>query len=345
VSAPEEGVAGALSPRSSQIRRGLAFGVRLAIAIAVLAWLIHALGGTETLLEHLLALPVTTLVAVLLVNTLDRLLMAYKWLRLLRTTDEALSVLEATKIYCASMVWGMFLPATVGADAVRVVSVHRRGVAASRAVASILVERALGFLASLLLALVGLAVVATLGEPPPMMLAVMAGVAAVLLAGAVLVGALLSDRAFGWLDARAYGPLARFRGVGVVRRVHQSYRSFREHPAELRVFFALSLVEQLVPAVSIWLLVIAFGDAPSVLYVAAAVAIAYVVARVPVSLGGIGVLEGSLIFLLVLGGMSGEHALAVSVAARLLEVASWLPWWGALIVAEGTPRPPPAARL
>jgi len=325
-------------------QRSAWFLLRGAITVAVLSWLVSTLGGARTLASQLLALPALTVLAVLVVNTIDRLLMAYKWLRLLRAAGEDLTLLGATQIYCASMVWGMFLPATVGADAVRVVCARRRGVGGSTGVASILVERALGFLASLLLGLAGLAVIASLRELPAALEPAVWGGALLFAGGALLLGLSLSERTFTWLDDRLYKPLSERTGIGTLRRVHESYRAFRRHRGELRLFFGLSLLEQLVPALSVWLLAVALGDPPSPLYLAAAVAISYVVARVPISFGGIGILEGVLVFLLVLGGMSGERALAVSVASRIIEVLSWLPWWITFVAATGNPRPPREAR-
>ena len=55
------------------------------------------------------------------------------------------------KIYCASTIWGMFLPATVAADAIRAVSMTHAGVDSHEVIASIIIERTIGFLAVLLL--------------------------------------------------------------------------------------------------------------------------------------------------------------------------------------------------
>ena len=329
-----------MSPERAGWRRPLFLGLRLAVTVFVLVWLVRELGGLDTLAAQLLAVPAPVVVAVLVVNTLDRLLMTYKWLRLLRVRGEDLPLLQATRIYCAAMVWGMFLPATVGADAVRTLCVRREGVGGSDVVATILVERALGFLASLLLGLAGLLAIGYLEDLPPALEPAAWLATAILASGTAVLALSLDERTFGWLDRRVYAPLGRMPLVGAIRRIHESYRAFRHERRELRLFFGLSVAEQLAPAVGVWLLAWGLGSPPSPVYVAAAVAISYVVARTPISLGGIGVLEGMLVYLLVLGGMEGDRALAVSIAARILEVGSWLPWWAAYVAARGTPRPP-----
>ncbi len=335
---------GRVAPGGAGLRRALAFAARAALSAAVLVWLVRELGGASALGEMLLELPLSAAAGVLLVFTLDRLLMTYKWLRLLRVSGEELPLLRGTQIYCAAMVWGMFLPATVGADAVRALCTRQRGVDGVRAVASILVERAVGFLASLLLGLVGLGIVSVSASLPPALDRAVWVAAAVLLVGSAVVGASLSETAYRWLDAHLYRRLGRFGALRVLGRIHESYGAYRAHRGELWIFFGLSMLEQLAPALCTWLLAAGLGLSPSPVYVAAAVAIAYVVARVPVSLGGLGVLEGVLVFLLVAGGMPGEQALAITVATRILEITSWLPWWLSFIAAAGTPRPPRAAR-
>ena len=52
------------------------------------------------------------------------------------------------------------------------------------------------------------------------------------------------------------------------------------------------------------------------------------------SLGGIGVFEGTLVLLLGLAGVDAATAAAVALAARLVEIASWLPGWAATVARE-----------
>ena len=65
------------------------------------------------------------ILSVLAVGTLDRMLVTFKWVRLLRSRGLELPLLRGMKTYCASQVWGLFLPAPVGADAIRAFSVSR----------------------------------------------------------------------------------------------------------------------------------------------------------------------------------------------------------------------------
>ncbi len=312
--------------------------LRALVALTLLALIVRQLGGLGPLGAALARLEPAWIAVAFAVGTLDRVLMTYKWCRLLRVRGQALGVVRGTQIYCTSMVWGMFLPATMGADAVRTVSAVRSGLEAEDVLASILVERAVGFLASLVIGLLGLLAISQLGAPPPGLAPVWWTATALLLVGAAVLAASLSERVNAFLEARVLGGLPTRGLVERLRRLHESYRAYRRQPGELTLFFGLSLLEQLLPAVAVWGLARGLGVELSPLYTAGAVALSFLVARVPVSLGGLGVLEGALVALLSFAGVDGPTALAIALAARVVEIASWLPWW--LAHTWRTPREP-----
>src|SRR5690606_15055712 len=83
----------------------------------------------------------------------------------------------------------------------------------------------------------------------------------------------------------------------ILRRIAGAYSSYAGHPAALAVFFLLSVVESLVPALIAYVAARGLGvDAPVWVFVAV-MPIALMVARLPVSLGGFGVQEMSFVYL------------------------------------------------
>ena len=75
------------------------------------------------------------------------------------------------------------------------------------------------------------------------------------------------------------------------------------------------------------------------LFIFAAVPLAILVSRLPISLDGIGVYEGIFVAIMALGGVKPADALAVSLAARAFQIIVWLPWWLMLAARIGV-RPP-----
>jgi uncharacterized membrane protein YbhN (UPF0104 family) len=55
------------------------------------------------------------------------------------------------------------------------------------------------------------------------------------------------------------------------------------------------------------------------------------VARLPISINGIGVFEGALILTLSLAGVSASEAVAIAVMGRILDTVALLPWWLAFL--------------
>ena len=94
------------------------------------------------------------LIAVIIV-TINRCIMAYKWNLLLKVKNINISFFEVTKIYYISNFLGLYLPPTIGADIVRAYYINKKKYQLSDILSSIVVERIIGFLVLLLFAVIG----------------------------------------------------------------------------------------------------------------------------------------------------------------------------------------------
>jgi uncharacterized protein (TIRG00374 family) len=228
------------------------------------------------------------------------------------------------KVYCASMIWGLFLPTTMGADAVRAYSTARAGLDSNEIVASIIVERMVGFLSGLLLALVGLLLLSILGFELPMVL----WPGAIILAGAmILFGVSFSDRVFSLVHDQL---LSRFRTTRIMQRlrqIHSTYQAYQHNKSSLASFFGLTFSEQLLPIVHAWLIALGLGIDASFFFMAAVLPLAILISRIPISVDGLGVFEAIFIVLMSLAGISVAQAVAISFVSRVVQILSWLPWW------------------
>ena len=92
-----------------------------------------------------------------LLVAVDRVLMAYRWWTLLLPLDRTGRPPVATvmRIFFVSTFVGTFLPASVGGDAVRAYELSKEGVGGVDAVASVLMDRLLGVLSILIVAVAG----------------------------------------------------------------------------------------------------------------------------------------------------------------------------------------------
>jgi len=304
--------------------------------VALIVWQAGGLGEISAAMQRMAPL---YMVLVVMVMTLDRILMTYKWGLLLRLRGLHLPLWRGVQMYCAAMIWGMFLPATVGADAIRAVSASRMGLPLSEVTASIIIERMLGFMSALVLALCSLTLLSKLGVLEARF-APLWWIALALLIGALgAFSASFSHRTYQLIHERL---LARFRESGVMarlRRFHETYRAYQEHKSGMTVFFGLSFAEQLLPILHSWLIAVGMGIDVGLLFIAGAVPLSLLIARIPISIDGLGVYDGAFILLMALAGVSPAESVAIAMIGRILQILTWLPWWAAYVMGRGSLRP------
>lgn len=278
--------------------------------------------------------------------TLDRVLMSYKWGLLLTIRGYRVTLAERLMVYCSSMMWGLALPSTVGADGIRILLVRRFGVRVDDALATIIVERGLGFVSALLMAVMSLLLLRfVLPDASEYNVALVVGISSLLVAIAVLVLSFSSGAVTSVLNLlpRRVATIAAAR---LISRLHEAYRSLASDRRRLSLFFVLTVAEQLLVAICYVLVALALQLQFNSVFLLAAVPLAILISRLPISIDGLGVYEGIFIGIMTLGGMRPDDSLALSLAARVFQIVVWLPWWLTLVVRTGAMRPPaePAAR-
>jgi hypothetical protein len=280
------------------------------------------------------------LLAVVAMATADRLLMAWKWWLLVRSRDAGLGLWAAVRAYYLASFAGYFLPMTVGADAVRV------GALASRSrpavlVASVVLERLIGALAQAVLAVLSVGTLITLGlgaRVGPAERWVLGGLVALAFAAFPFTFPLAR-----WVAARL-GPGGGWRKA--LRALAEQYAGYGGARALLCIFFALTIVESGLPVAIHYVAGRSLGLDPGWSFFIATVPLVYLVARLPVSLGGLGFLELSFVSLAGLLGVGWTDAFAITGLATTLYLVALIP--GAvlyLIPAPAPLRPRPRERL
>jgi uncharacterized protein (TIRG00374 family) len=311
-----------LSPR-------FVLGTNLVVASILLAVALSWFGGPA--LAVLSADPswiglggfVAAVLAVLLVS-------AMRWRLLLRGVGQAPSLTALTLHGAAGQSVSMLVPsARLGGDAVRAYLLAQDGVAAPVCIATVAVDRVLDMGATLAFAIVFATLLLQVGVPA------LGGVLVTMLVGLAGLGAGV------WVTARRLRS-----GRGVVTALVRSTRLDRLgsvartldvlHAAEaaaaelvaqrrrLAVAFVLGVGINLVVLVEYWFLLRAFGLPSDPLAVVAAIFGVGAASSMPVP-AGVGVLEGSQMFLFSVLGHAPEVGLAVGLAIRLRMLVWVLP--------------------
>lgn len=263
------------------------------------------------------------LALIILVLIADRLLMAYKWRLLLTCRDLPLSMGRAASSYFLATFAGCFLPSTVGADALRIAAVRSAELPSAKLTASVVVERALGFVAAALAALMGLVLLAGFAADLPRQFFHWA--LAILAVSAVGVAASLSSLA-GRASIAVEKKLETRGKIGAwVATMLAAYRQYSNHRWTLAWFFILTLIEQLALIITNWLAAQAYHIDLSLLEAAAVTPVAILLARLPITVSSFGVMEGLYVAFFGLVGVGPTEAFLLGLTQNLATLISSLP--------------------
>jgi len=269
--------------------------------------------------------PIAIVVTALL-YLLDRFSMAYKWNVLLRARNCWLSSWAAFRIYLASGFIGYVFPASVGSDTYRAARLSLCGCSVSRVSATIVLERVLGLLAILSLSAIGLRLVVAGGRDD--LLPVLGAVLGALFVGAVLTVMSVSERLYGVFrratDGFASHRIAH-RIVQILHALHDEYVALSRGGRSLLLFFALSVLNQLIQALMVVPVLLSLDADVDLLAVFALMPLSKAFIQLMPVPAGIGVAEGAVVVALSLANVPPAQALAVALVLRAVDLSMLLP--------------------
>lgn len=288
---------------------------RAALTAAILGWLATRIDMAAALRAVVTVSPVH-LAAVLALVAVDRLVMIWRWLLLLRARGVGVAPGDAARVFLVSSFLGSFLPAGIGGDAARAWSLAQITSRGGEALASVVVDRLLG-----VLSLAAMGVAGLLAWSP-------SGVSAARVAAGVGVLVLACGAAF-WADAlaRAVVPAHRHDGPLARRllRLADAVAAYRDHRAALAVVMGWSIVVQVLRITQAWLLGLGLGLAVPYAYYLLVMPLGLLMLLLPVSVSGFGVPQGVIVWLLRPMGAPDALAFALATLIVLTGLAGNLP--------------------
>jgi uncharacterized membrane protein YbhN (UPF0104 family) len=265
------------------------------------------------------------LVAVLVLSFLNRLIAAYRWYALLKQVDVALGFGNIVRLVFVSGFVGYFMPGTLGIEALRIYGFSRTSANLALAVTSVAVDRLLGTFALILVALLGLALlprsmpdIASEALPP--------GIGRVGWLGLLALGGLAAAALSPPLRRLALHLVSRWRRLqDGARKVFGIIDIYRRRPLSLLANAMVAVGFQLLRCAAVGIGALAFGvELPWVVYLAVTPLIT-MLARIPISIAGLGVQEAGFVYFYGAFGMPAEVALLLSLAIRACTILSSAP--------------------
>jgi uncharacterized protein (TIRG00374 family) len=254
---------------------------------------------------------------------------SFKWQILLKAQGIQVPFVSLLSFTFVGLFFGNFLPTNVGGDLVRGYGLARHTLLPAETAVSVLVDRMLGLIAFVFVAVVmALLVVYTAGQVALWEVAVVAAVA--LLALCVVFAVMLSDRLRLRLR-RLFETSLLSRLAPLYDKLSGALSAYRRSYGTLAAGFCISVLVLTIGSVVNYLISLALGGGISLLHIFLFTPLITFVLLIPISVGGIGLNQSAYVFFFNLVGVPEQKSLAMSLIMQAIIIISSLPggvlWW------------------
>lgn len=342
----------AISPVDAEIRAApsagrRAWGAALKIGVSlVLLGVLFARVDRAQMASALRGASLPLLLLCIPLYAVGQVLSTLRWHILLGAEGIRVPLWRLMLLYCEGMFFNLFLPTAVGGDVVRGYRIWHLTRAGEGALASILVDRITGFVAMIAIACAATAAAfATEALRDPLVVAFVGTVAAALAAGICL---LVSPAAFRLIE-RLAGARATSGAFQAGRRICEAVQRYRGHGRAVSAALAISVAFQTLLVFLVYLVALALHMRIAFVQFLIFIPITNVISMLPISLGGLGVREGGIIYFFGKVGVEPAAALTLSLLWFAMVAVTSLPGgfiflWGRHRAKAQPPRPPRSPR-
>ena len=305
---PTSAAAPAPRPEGGARRRGLLIALKAALSVLLIGWLLSRV-DLRAMWDHLAHANLAWIGVAFAIWLGQYLINALKWQAAMRVHGLHYPLPFLIRVYLISSFFTNFFPSSIGGDGYRVLRTLPRE-RRSRAVSAVLLERLVGVASLLLLGTVGAGIVVVTTGARLAALYLTAAAAGFLALGLVL--ALLRTDLM-------RGLWARVRGHPKVDGLATNFDDVMSDPAGVARVLVFSLLFQSFAILAIWIIA-RFGldTAFTVPETALTAALSEIAAALPVSLNGLGLMEGTFAYVGEELGILFDDGLLVAVTLRLL---------------------------
>lgn len=245
---------------------------------------------------------------------IGKVLTGYRWQILLNSQEIKLSLKTLIASLYVGQFFNSFLPTTIGGDAIRAYDTAIASKESAKSVTTVFLDRLIGVVALVLLAVLALPIAYFMGENVNYYLIPVFTIFLLCLMGLLIV-----------LNNSLTKTLANFlkgmnlsRIAGQVMKIYSSIQEMKKDTRILWIAFALSILLQINVVVFHYLISISLHLNVPIIYYFIIVPVALTILIVPFSINGIGIREGIFVYLLAGIGVSSSDAIALSLLSFIL---------------------------
>ncbi|MFA5095798.1 MAG: lysylphosphatidylglycerol synthase transmembrane domain-containing protein [Candidatus Omnitrophota bacterium] len=280
--------------------------IRVGISIALLAFLFRQ-ADEKTLLQIIRNVNKPLLFTAFVFYFLTYALGLWRWVMLLKAVKIHLPLKRVITSFSGGIFFSLFLPSTIGGDFLRSVDLSVHTKKPKEVIATIFLDRLSGYIGLVILALLAMFLGWKILEDKSVLISL--GVIIGLLAVVLLL--LFNKFLFTKINAFLKNPNSgRIRDA--LSALHEEIHLFRDKPRVIIKNVLLSIIIQAVPPLTTYIIALSLGIKIGLAYFFIFIPIIGAITLLPISIGGLGLRDASVIFFFAKAGVGQNLAFAMS---------------------------------
>lgn len=279
--------------------------------ITYIVWLVDFKKVTEILRSA----NVMVFITVFLLFIFDQWLAAFGWHILLKAKGIFLPMKDLSLLFFESIFFGFLLPSSMGPDAIRAYNLSRKTSNITEAISSILVLRAVTLLSLYTLAFISLILYYDMISDKRFINVVSGSLIFIGITGFTIFLKPIRSTISKVLT------LLRAEGLRVqIEKLYSSFLDYSRCKGALTISFSLMFFSQILRAILSFILSISMGINISIISYLLYLPLVSIITKIPISFGGLGLGEGSLIYFFLKAGITYSEAFTITILLSLINI-------------------------
>lgn len=294
-------------------KKTIIFLLKAVVSISLLTFLLTKIDW-PTVTQNLDKAILSLLLLAIFLNVVERFELTYKWNLLIKVRGIVVKFARLFWINSIGSFLGLFLPSSLGTDVVRGYYLVKNNSERSVSISSVFVDRVLGLISLLLLGLVSLLFAGNLVSKFDLNLYL------VVLTIITLVFVYIFQRnETKKILELLYLKLKQHRIIEYAMKLHGSILEYKKYPKTLLLSFALTILVQVTRVLTYYAIALAFDVRISIVYFFLFVPLIMIVMMLPITIGGLGLREGTFVAFFTMVGISVNDAVVITFINSILD--------------------------
>ena len=299
-------------------KKALILVLKIIVSGSLLSYIIIKINWTEAL-QNFNRANYFLIFLVFLSNILERVELTYKWNILIRVRGLYVSFFRLFLINLIGGFWGLFLPSSVSTDVIRGYYLVKNNSEKSISISSVLADRILGLFALLLFCVVFVFIGGDVVSKYKMNIYL----PILFVVSLVFFYFFQKGKTAGFIE-KIFQKINIKKLTSFVVKLHISILEYKQYPRAILRSFLVNLLLQVTRVITYYLIAMAFGVSVPIIYFFLFIPVIMLVLIFPISIGGLGVREGTFIAFFSLVGMSVNDAVIITFTSTFIDTLNTL---------------------